>query len=343
MAHTGSEEVLEAASDWTLIGFRALPAQFDSTWDVFADRLVHPTLDSTSIAIVRRRNNGRRARESIGPNGAIEWLADRAAFAGHPYGLNPKGDERSLATLTAAAVRQYAHDQFVTSRMLLVIVGNVSRATVERAVSATLGSLPTGTYSWRPPPLAAVNATTLTLVQRTTLTNSILGYFQGPPVTSKDYQAFHVATMWLGSRLYDQIRRRYNLSYSAYAPYMPRAVATGGIYATSGAPRDVMILIGREVADLKSNILQPDQVSRYEREFVADDLASTASCSAQAASLGEAQIYQGDYRNAETSMQAILRVHAADIQRAARTYMSGIQLIYLGDTTLVHRSDISGL
>ncbi|MBX6331776.1 MAG: insulinase family protein, partial [Gemmatimonadaceae bacterium] len=134
-----------------MIGLRGLLPDLDSSWAVFADRILAPTLDSAAVAVARDKllAVARRRREE--PDELVRYLADSAAFDGDAYGLPVEGTERSLAALASAALRRYHETQMVTSRMLLVVVGNVPRATLERLVAGTLARLPRGTYQWTVP------------------------------------------------------------------------------------------------------------------------------------------------------------------------------------------------
>jgi len=135
---TGSRLVVDAESDWTLYGFRGVRQEFDSSWNIFADRLLHPTLVPRDVELVRRRMMATFHRRRDDPDGFVSLLADSAAFAGHPYGLEPDGTESSLATLDSSALARYAATALVTSRMLVVVVGSVSHSEVEAAVTRTL-------------------------------------------------------------------------------------------------------------------------------------------------------------------------------------------------------------
>ncbi|MDX1578145.1 MAG: hypothetical protein R3266_06660, partial [Gemmatimonadota bacterium] len=52
---TGSRIVISAEPDWTMFGFRGISDEFESTWAVFADRVMHPELDSAGVSIARER------------------------------------------------------------------------------------------------------------------------------------------------------------------------------------------------------------------------------------------------------------------------------------------------
>jgi hypothetical protein len=53
MSRLGSEIVVRPSADWTMIGIRSSTEVFDSTWAVFADRIMSPTLAKSEIALVK--------------------------------------------------------------------------------------------------------------------------------------------------------------------------------------------------------------------------------------------------------------------------------------------------
>jgi zinc protease len=344
MARTGSSYFIDAEADWTVMGFRGLVEQFDSTFNVLADCVVHPTLDSASVAVARQRLTLAARARDITPDGAIEMLADSVAFAGHPYGIEPEGTEASLARITPAALQRYAKEQYQTSRMLLVVVGNISRAAVEAAIGRSLAALPAGTYTWHPPsPVPPRNAPSLTAVQRPTSTNYILGYFQGPAVTSKDYAAFEIATELLGARLSNDVRQDRSLSYAAYAPFLGRALATGGVYVSTPLPAAVMPIVRAVIDSMRNESISSPGLDYFTRQFVTRRIAANGSNSAQAVSLAEAQIYEGDYRKASVKHDEFRSLSPYGVELAARQYMRNTQFVYLGDTTRLKGIKLNGM
>jgi zinc protease len=343
-AKTGSVFLVQPTSDWTVVGFRGLSEQFDSSWALLADGVLHPTLDSSTVAVARQRMILAARARDVSPDGALRLLADSVAFTGHPYGLEPEGTEASLSTLAPDALQRYAREQYVTSRMLLVIVGNVPRATVEAAVRGSLGTLPSGSYAWHPPaPVAPRAAPSLTVVQRTTATNYLLGYFQGPPITSREYTAFELATYLLGARLSNAIRQERSLSYAASAPFLGRALATGGVYVSSPAPEEVLAIVRSELDSMRTSEISSRGFGYFVQQFETRSLVAKESNAAQAALLAEAQIYQGDYRKASAARAPFSDVNPYKMKSAADKYMRNTQFVYLGDTTRIRGVRVNGM
>lgn len=336
-ARTGSDFILHATDDWTVTGFRAVSSEFDSSWSVFADRVMHPTLTSASVKLVRNQMLSDLRERVLSPDGYLFLLSDSVAFAGHAYGLEPGGTEASLGALDSAALAGYEKSQMVTSRMLLVVVGNVDRATVERDVGATLATLPKGSYAWSLPPAQAATPVPVVMRARPTATNYILGVFDGPPASAKDYAAFHVATAMLSSLVNEIVRAQHRLSYAADAPYTERGIATGGVYVSTALPSKVLPMI-KSVIDTVEHI--PPMyfgIHGFTDSFIFEYMARNSTDDAQADFLARAQLYHGDYRTATDEMEDLRHVGTSDVRAAAKKYFSHIQFVYVGDTTRVTR------
>ncbi|HVD06690.1 MAG TPA: insulinase family protein, partial [Gemmatimonadaceae bacterium] len=52
---TGSEIMISPEPDWTVYGFEGVRQEFDSSFAVFADRLMHPTLAPKSVKLASAR------------------------------------------------------------------------------------------------------------------------------------------------------------------------------------------------------------------------------------------------------------------------------------------------
>jgi hypothetical protein len=139
----------------------------------------------------------------------------------------------------------------VTSRMLLVVVGDVTRERVQQLVarrSARCRAAPTAGRRRRRPrpgrrPLAAE--------RRDLPTNYVLGYFPGAAAWSPDYFPLRIAAAVLSGRFFAEIRSKRNLSYAVNAPFLDRATAAAGLYVTTTDPRTTLRLMREELYNLQ--------------------------------------------------------------------------------------------
>jgi zinc protease len=337
-ARLGGTIIIQPADDWTVFGFTTTRTAFDSTWAILADRLMAPTLDSSDVELVRARMiSDIRAAENS-PDPLVDRLADSLAYVGHVYGFTPTGTESTLGSITLNELRRYQATQMVTSRMLLVVVGNVDRARVEQLVQSTLAQLPRGNYSWSAPKQPAKLGRALVVREAALPTNYIRGYYAGPTAREPDYQALRVASAVLSGRFFTEIRSRRNLSYEVESPFIERAIASGGVYVTTVDPNTTLQLMRSEIDRLQRELVDPRGLGRLVQQFITDYFLKNETNGDQATFLARAQIYQGDYRAAGHFVDELRRVRPEDVRRVARDYMHDFRFVYLGRPDLVSRA-----
>jgi zinc protease len=341
MSRLGSEIVTAPSADWTMFGIRSSTEVFDSTWAIFADRIMRPALAKSEINLVKAQYlSGIRQRRDD-PEALADYLADSITYVGHPYAVSVVGNESSIQAIDSASLREYHRNQFVTSRMLLVIVGNVDRAHIERLVTQSLGQLPRGSYKWTPPPRIPELSTAVVVVRRQLPTNYILGYYSGPLASGRDYQALRVATSVLTGRMFAEIRARQSLTYDVHAPFIDRAATTGGLSVSTVSPDTTLKLMRAAIIDLQQGMLDPAGLKQLEEQFITEYFLDNETNAAQADFLARSQLYGGDYAEADRFMDEVKSVTPEDVQRVARKYMKGFRFAYVGDPSKLNPRTIS--
>ena len=341
MSRLGSEIVTAPSADWTMFGIRSSTEVFDSTWANFADRIMRPTLAKSEISLVRAQYlSGIRQRRDD-PEALADYLADSITYVGHPYAVSVVGNENSIQAIDSASLREYHRTQFVTSRMLLVVVGNVDQAHIERLVTQSLGQLPRGSYKWSPPPRIPELSTAVVVARRQLPTNYILGYYSGPLASGRDYQALRVATSVLTGRMFAEIRARQSLTYDVHAPFVDRAATSGGLSVSTVSPDTTLKLMRAAIVDLQQGMLDPAGLKQLEEQFITEYFLDNETNAAQADFLARSQLYGGDYREADRFMDEVKSVTPEDVQRVARKYMKGFRFAYVGDPSKLNPRTIS--
>ena len=341
MSRLGSEILTAPSADWTMFGIRSSTEVFDSTWAIFADRIMRPALAKSEINLVKAQYlSGIRQRRDD-PEALADYLADSITYVGHPYAVSVVGNESSIQAIDSASLREYHRNQFVTSRMLLVVVGNVDRAHIERLVTQSLGQLPRGSYKWTPPPRIPELSTAVIVVRRQLPTNYILGYYSGPLASGRDYQALRVATSVLTGRMFAEIRARQSLTYDVHAPFIDRAATTGGLSVSTVSPDTTLKLMRAAIIDLQQGMLDPAGLKQLEEQIITEYFLDNETNAAQADFLARSQLYGGDYREADRFMDEVKSVTPEDVQRVARKYMKGFRFAYVGDPSKLNPRTIS--
>ena len=342
LSRLGSSIVVDPETDWTMFGLRATRDGFDSTWSVLASRLMHPTLDSGQVQLVRQQLLAAVRQRGDNPDALVSFIADSFAFAGHPYARSTLGTERSLDRLTVAALKRYHDEQIVKSRMVVVIVGNVARPQVEKLITRTLAKLPTGNYKWTLPDTLPTRGAGFAIERRSLPTNYILGYYLGPSAGSKDYQALRVASAVLSGQLFAEIRSRRNLTYAVDAPFVERAIASGGLYVTTVSPDTTLALMRQQITALQQGTIDREALERLVQQFITEYFLNNETNAEQANFLARAQLYRGDFRVADLFVDELREVSPEDVQRVARRYMRDVRFAYVGDSLRLSARALKG-
>lgn len=342
MARLGSAIATSPQLDWTMFALRSTTATFDSTWAIFADRVMAPRLDTADVTYVKTQLLSAIAQRADDPDNLLDHLADSVAFSGHPYGIAPEGTARTVQRLTAADLKAWHKAQFTTSRMLLVVVGDLSRAQVEGAVRRTLGTLPKGSYTWKAPPAPTPRAGALHVVERSLPTNYFKGWWPGPRADSPDYQPMRIAMAALGGRLFTEVRVRRNLTYAVEAPFEEKAYGVPGLYVTTTQPDSVLSLMRREVTSLKRGFIDPAGLQLLVQQFITEFFLENETNSDQATFLARSQLYRGDWRSAARFVDELRQVTPLDIQRVSRQYLNGLVAGYVGDPSRISAGRVAG-
>ncbi len=341
MARTGSGIAIVPNDDWTLAGVRTTTSELDSTWSIFADRVMHPTLDSTEFEFVRDQLLSGLRQRTDSPDATLDYLADSISYAGQPYALAPVGTPISIASISLRQLKAYHRDQMVTSRMLLVVVGDVPRLKIEALVRATIGKLPVGTYRWSMPSISTLLPGDVVYDRRPLPTNYLQGYMAGPPANSRDAPALRVAAAILSGRFFSEIRSRRNLSYAVNASFRDRGLTSIGLYVTTTAPDTTVALMRNEVRALQQHTIPTENLRPLVAQFITEYFLDNETSTAQADFLARAQLYRGDFRLGERFVDELRAVTGSDVQRVAQQYLKNVRWAYVGDPALIRRERLT--
>lgn len=342
LAETGSTIYVETTKDWSSIQMLGLKTEFDSAWAVFADRVMQPALDSAAVHAARSRLVAKAARKGSSPETRAWVVAESLAYRDHPYAVDPDGTVESLRALTIDDLRTYGANQLVTSRMLLVVVGDIAPERVRDAIGRTLGTLPQGGYSWvLPEPLRAEKAE-LVVVPQSSVTNYVVGIIAGPPRSQKDYFAFQRAMMLLSGWVSYEVREKNALSYAAYVSVLDQGAPGAAIYISTTRADSAMRVVHRVLKSYEQEITIPRYALRRNTEWLKTQyLYGTESAAAHAEMLARARLYDGDHRAAATFADAMMKLSFGELRGAVRKYVRNIQFAYVGDGSRITAAEFT--
>lgn len=325
--------VINASSnyDYSVLSLRCTRPNFDRSWQIFADVALNPSFAKEDIALVQDRKLASLRDDNDNPDAHLQHLQDRVAYASHPY-LNPvDGTVESVARLTVEDLRSYHRKIMETSKLLLVIVGDLDAAKVRGLVAASLGKLPRGTYRSQPIPQLSFDKPSVEITPRTLPTNYIQGFFTAPPPNSPDIYPMRIASSLLRDRVFQEVRAKRNLSYAPDAFLRSQGANIGGIYVTAVDANQSVHLMLDEIARLQRVAIDDQDIQSVVAQYLTSYYIGQETNLAQAGELAQYELLGGGWRNSIDFIEKLSAVTPADVQRVTQKYMRNIRFVVLGN------------
>lgn len=329
-------------NDYSVLALRCTRPNFDRSWQMFTDVGLHPSFTKEDVALVQEKRVVSLRDDTDDPDTYLQRLQERIAYTNHPY-LNPVGGTaESVGRLTPDDLRRYHQKVFETSRLLLVIVGDLDSARVKTLVAASFGKLPRGNYVPEQMPQLSFEKSTVDVTARNLPTNYVQGLFTAPPPSSPDIYPMRVASSILRDRIFQEVRAKRNLSYAPDFFLRNQGANTGGIYVTAVDANLSVSLMLDEIARLQREPIDNDDIQAVVAQYLTTYYMNQETNAAQASELAAYELLGGGWRNSTVFVEKLSAVTPADVERVARKYMRNIRFVVLGNPKSINPQIFTG-
>lgn len=342
LAKTGTAMGSSGNYDYSVLSFTATRTHFDSMWNLFTDVVLRPAFTKDDFDLAKTRRLSGLADDTDDPDTYLQRLQEQSAYAGHPYLNRPQGTVESVSRLTVEDIRRYHQQALETSRLLLIIVGDLDANDLRQKIVASFGKLPRGNYRPQAIPQLAFSASTVEVTQRGLPTNYIEGLFTAPPITSPDIFPMHVASATLRDRVFEEVRVKRNLSYAPSAFLGSQAANVGGIYVSAVDANQAVRVMLDEIKRLQNQPLEQKDISAVVSQFLTGHYMQQETNAAQALNLAEYELIGGGWRNSLLFLEKLSAVTPAEVQRVAQKYMRNIRFVVLGNPQQIDKNVFIG-
>jgi len=328
--------------DYSVLSLGCTRFHFARSWQLFGDVILRPSFTPDDVSLVRDRMVVSLSDDTDNPDVYLQKLQDNVAYAGHPY-LNSNGTPEVIAKLTPDDLRRYHDKMMETSRLLLVIVGDLNVADVRDMVATTVGKLPRGNYKADPVPGLTFSKSSVDVTPRELPTNYVQGLFAAPSLTSSDIYPMRVASSLLRDRVFEEVRVKRNLSYAPDAFLRTQAANVGGLYVTAVDANQSIRLMLNEIARLQHEPVGADDIQSVVAQYLTTYYLGQETNAAQAGELAQYELIGGGWRNSVDFLEKLTAVTPADVQRVSQKYMRNIRFVVLGNPKSVDTAIFMGL
>jgi len=288
-----------------------------------------------------------RQRVLADPYGRLfETLIPAHTFQVHPYHRAPIG---SIANLDAASlddVQAFHATYYRPDNAVLVVAGNFDPAQLRAWVARYFGPLtdpaaPIPRVTVREP--ARTGPATYTDYGPDVPLPAVVISWLGPTQTDPDAPALQVLAAILAtgksSRLYDGLVYQRQIAQQVFADADLRAQGglfyVGGMAAPGHTVDELRAALSEEIADLQRAPVGAAALDAAKTQLLTAEIRERETIDGRANELGYSAVVEGSAARANTDIDDLAKVTAADVQRAARRYLPdnrGVVIRYLSES-----------
>ena len=255
----------------------------------------------------------------------------------HPYGLPALGTRESLTRVDHAAIVGRYREFFRPERMVLTISGQVRADEALAEAQRLFGGLPPGGAAPEPSSAPPTPGARRRVIEQPAQQTQILVGGLAPALDHPDHAAVKVLSTVLGGgmagRLFVELRDKRALAYTATSYYEPvkepgALILYLGTTPESAAQAEQGLLA--EVARAQRETVSDDELRRAKRFLLGRYAMDRRTNERQAwyLSFYEVERVGADYP--DRYRRAVEAVTAADVRRAAQTYLGTLATVVLG-------------
>lgn len=338
LARTGTSIGSSGNYDYSVLSMASTRAHFDTMWNVFTDVALRPAFTKEDFDLAKDRALTALADDSDDPDTYLQRLQEATAYAGHPYVNRPQGTVESVSRLTLEDIRRYYQQTMETSRLLLIVVGDLNVNQLRQQVTASFGKLPRGNYRADAVPQLSFSTSTVSVTERPLPTNYIQGLFAAPPLTSADIYPMEIASAMLRDRVFEEVRVKRNLSYAPSAFLSSQGANVGGIYVSAVDANQAVRVMLDEIRRLQTQPLDSSDITGVVSQYLTNYYLGQETNAAQAGNLAEWELIGGGWRNSFETIAKLRAVTPDDVQRVAQKYMRNIRFVVLGNPAQIDKN-----
>jgi predicted Zn-dependent peptidase len=317
--------------NYSVLRMNCIKSDFDTVWPLYYEALTQPKFDAAEFTRIKQDAiNNLKANESQ-PDAAIDKYADKVAFAGRDYAKDPRGTVEIIQNLTPEETKAYYKGILTRSRMLIVVVADLDRATIENKVKIMLDGIKQGPPFELKKSFFRVYKNTFSSEQRELATNYVEGITSGPEAGTPDFDAFQLAMRIFANRHFLDVRTNNGLSYAPQAWFSTGTTSVAKFSVSTTQPDKYIAVFDKLVDKVKTEGFKPEEVANMKTTYLTGFYYKNETNSAQASSIASNEVLNNNWRRSLTMVDDVKKLTTEDISDAFRKYIGNIIWVYQGD------------
>lgn len=216
------------SEDLAWLSLRSLTekALFDKALSTFQTVLTQPRFNEDDFQREKNRTLAGLKHREESPGALANITFSKALYHDHPYAHPEEGMVETVAGFEVDDLKQFYKKYYVSANAIVVIVGDLQKSQAAEIAEKLIAGLPVGEKPAEIPVVSMPTQATNQHIEFPSTQTHVLSGLPGTHRKDPDYFALYVGNHILGggslvSRLFDEVREKRGLAYSASSQFMP--------------------------------------------------------------------------------------------------------------------------
>ena len=247
---------------------RTLTRNQETAFDLMRLALTKPRFDSEAVERIRNQILAGIRRNSENPRRIAALNFYRKMFPDHPYGRPSDGTLDSVRVIKLVDLKLFVGQRLARDNLIVSAVGDVTPDKLKSVLDRVFGSLPAQAASWKIGETKPKSSNETLVIEKQIPQSVILFGQAGIKRSHPDFYAAYVMNYVLGgggfeSRLYEEIREKRGLAYSAYSYLYPldhAGLIIGGAGTANARANETISVLKEEWRRMSHKGLSPQEL-----------------------------------------------------------------------------------
>jgi predicted Zn-dependent peptidase len=294
----GAQVYGNSQMDYANFTMNVIKNDFEQAWRLYTDALTKPRFDAKEFNRIKQDQINLIRNDESNPDAALDKMARQTAFAGKAYSKEPSGTVETVSKLTSEETKSYWKNLLTRSRMVIVIVGDLDKSTIEEKVKVLTATIPQGTPYNLKKESYMPTANSFKPMKRDNATNYIQGIAAAPLPGSKDYNAFNLAMRLFSQRHFLDVRSKNGLSYAPGAWFSGGTTPYANIYVTTTQPNNYIAVARALIDTIRQKGFTADELKNIKTQYLTGFYYTQETNAAQANTLAVNEVIHGNWKRA---------------------------------------------
>ena len=258
----------DASRDGFSGSLRTLTRNQDTAFDLMRLAVTKPRFDSEAVERIRNQIMAGIRRNSENPQRIAAHNFYLKMFPNHPYGRPSDGSLESIRIIKLVDLKLFVSQRLALDNLIISAVGDITPGKLKTVLDQIFGVLPPKASPWKITEIRPQSANSTVVIEKPIPQSVILFGQAGIKRNHPDFYAAYVMNYVLGgggfeSRLYEEIREKRGLAYSAYSYLYPldhAGLIIGGTSTANARVNETLSVLKNEWRRMSQKGLTPEEL-----------------------------------------------------------------------------------